>query len=103
MISEIEWIYKAERRVTMALDETVKQLDYEANALWKGKRICGETQLGATRSPYDGLIHRVKIGYHEDRYDGICISVAFYAMVTFPLGTVEMYVHDPCFPDEATP
>ena len=103
MISEIEWIYKAERRVTMALEETVMQLEYEANALWKGKRVCGETQLGPTRSPYDGPIHRVAVSQYEDPNDGPCVSVAFLAMVAFPEGDVEMYVRDPRFPDETTP
>jgi hypothetical protein len=103
MISEDEWIYRAERRVMMALEETVKQLEYEANALWKGKRVCGKTRLGSTRTPYDGPIHRVAVSYYEDPNEGPCVSVAFLAMVAFPEGEVEMYVRDPRFPDEVTP
>ena len=103
MISEDEWIDRAERRITMARDETVKQLEYEANALWGGKRVCGETQLGRERSPYDGPISRVVVGYYEDAKYGPCVSVDFYALVTLNFGTVEMYVYNPRFPDAETP
>jgi hypothetical protein len=103
MIDIGTWTDKAERRVTMALEETVKQLEYEANALWKGKRVCGETRLGSTRTPYDGPIHRVAVSHYEDPNEGPCVSVAFLAMVAFPEGEVEMYVRDPRLPDETTP
>lgn len=86
------------RRITMAMHETVKQLEYEANEVWKGKRIIGETRLGPT--PYDGPIHRVAVSCYENANDGPCVTVDIYAMITFPFGTFEMYVQDPRFPDE---
>jgi hypothetical protein len=103
MISEEDWIDNAEDLISDVVKEIVQRLETEANEIWKGKRVCGETQLGPTRSPYDGPIHRVAVSQYEDPNDGPCVSLAFYAMVTFPFGTVEMYVHDPRFPDEMTP
>ena len=102
MISINEWVCGAEDLISDVVEEIVQRLETEANALWKGKRVCGET-LGPTRSPYDGPIHRVVVGYYEDPNDGPCVSVAFYAMVTLSFGTVEVYVHDPRFPDAETP
>lgn len=103
MISEDEWIYKAERRITMARDETVKQLEYEANALWKGKRVCGETVLGTPPDSIDALVHRVAVDYYADSDDGAYVSIAFYVRVASPEGEVEMYVYNPRFPDAETP
>jgi hypothetical protein len=93
------WTDKAERRVTMALEETIKQLEYEANALWKGKHICGVTVLG---SRVDTPVSRVRVGLYQQE-DGLSVEVSFYAAVPVHGGTLEMCVHNPRFPNEQTP
>ena len=99
-----EWTDRADTRVEMAISETAKQLEYEANALWKGKRIRGETQLGQAQTLFDGPVHRVAVSYSEYGH-GSFTHVWFYVMVALPEGEgeVEMYVRDPRFPDEVTP
>ena len=99
MISINEWIDKAHARIEMALSETVKQLEHEANALWKGKRVCGETFFTPI-VPIDGLVSRVAVIFHPDDYaDGVYMQVVVYAMVD----AKEMTVYDPRFSNETTP
>lgn len=104
MISEDEWIDRAERRITMALEETVKQLEYEANALWKGKFVCGEDTL-APFATINAPVSRVALYYHPADYaDETYMEIAVYVMIPGPEGDLEeMRVFDPRFPDAETP
>jgi hypothetical protein len=96
------WKHLAETRINMAISETVKQLQYEANALWKGKPVSGETVLD--RTPIDGTVSHIAIYYHPADYaDGAYMEVAVYAKVNSPEGAKDTLVYDPRFTDDVTP
>jgi hypothetical protein len=97
------WKHLAETRVEMAISETVKQLQYEANALWKGKKVYGETVLEPC-TPIEGTVNHIAIYYHPANYpDAAYMEVAVYATVNSPEGEKDLLVYKPRFPDEETP
>jgi hypothetical protein len=99
MIDIGTWADKANTRVEMAISETVKQLEYEANALWKGKRVCGETVLDPIL-PVDGLVSRVAVIYHPADYAwDAYMEVVIYTTVE----AKEIRVNNPHFSVEQTP
>jgi hypothetical protein len=91
-----EWTSKADNRLEMAVSETIKQLEHEANALWVGKRVLGNALI--TGSLIDALVSRVALSYrYSDDKVGLSVDIAFYVVGGGRYGTVERYVQNPMF------
>ena len=95
-----EWTSKADKRIEMAVSETVKQLEHEANAFWVGKRVLGNALI--TGSLIDAPVSRVALSHrYSHNKVGLSVDAVFYVAGGGPYGTVERYVQNPSFPDES--
>jgi hypothetical protein len=91
-----EWTSKADKRIEIAVSETIKQLEHEANAFWIGKRVLGNALM--TGAMINAPVSRVALSYrYSGARVGLSVDIAFYVVGDGPYGLVERYVQNPMF------